>query len=152
MMDVGWLRTRRGRVVYRRPVHAFTERDAARILRNVLNFDPTMDFDPQTLDLLQFLFCFGFLPINLPIRKIELDAEAPDWFSILRSALYGIADILGVPEIMQEFARQLEHLVGTPKSGDVGFVVDSDFLRLLYEAQSTIILDGGGVVWRKQRH
>ncbi len=149
-MDDGWLRTRQGRVVYRRPVHAFTERDAARVLRNVLNFDPTMDFDPQTLDLLQFLFRHGFLPINLPIKRIELDGEAPDWFSVLRSALYGIADILGVPEIMQEFARQLEHLIGTPKSGAVGYVVDSDFLRLLYEAQSTIIQDEGGTEWQRK--
>ena len=144
------MRTRRGRVVYRRPVHAFSERDAARVLRNVLNFDPTTDYDPQTLDLLCFLFRYGFLPANLPIKKIELDAVPPEWYSTLHSAIYAIADILGVPEFMQEFARQLEHLIGTPKSGAVDYVVESDFLRLLFEAQSTIIQDGGGVAWRQK--
>lgn len=125
MDQTGKTSTRRGRIVYNRPVHLFTTKDAARVLRHALAIDPDKPLPDYKLNaIFDFLIRNHFLPTELEFQNIKW--EPPDIVYVLRDIggiLQGVLEKLdvkipytqiidGAIEIAQDYVGARPALVG----------------------------------------
>ena len=151
-MNPAWRKTQKGRVVYNDKASPFSPKDAARVLRAVLDFDIHLDDDAQTRRLFHFLFNHGFLPINLTFTEVDIKREKPAWFVLAEGLVNGIADYIGVPEPLQTFAQalgvELQNMVDPLGKA---YRLNYDLIDLIMEEKDLVEMTGGGTLWQTEQ-
>jgi len=106
--------TIKGRVIYDRRLHHFSDRDAVRVLKKVIGWqDTAYPLGPvasyQQTKLFLFLLKY-FLPGFLSAKFVKIDT-APSWYGPVKTALNTFAGAIGVPFWASSAANWLSELL-----------------------------------------
>ena len=136
-MDLsGWVKTRIGRVVYDAPVNRFRKRDANRIMQRVVIGAPPPYNPFQQEDILIFLFYYNLLPRYLVFEEVVEYEEEPGWYLALNSAVYKLAEYIGIPSWASYIAETLGNILRAFVDPPGVFVrVDPSFAKLMLIAK-----------------